>query len=503
MVLGGAGLTPADLVRVARAGQPVTIAPEGLRRMAAGRAVVEDHLRDDKPVYGLTTGLGPRVTQRLSRDLLADFSRLTILGRSNAVGPPLPPDLVRALMTARLNGLLIGGAGAAPVVAETIAAMLNAGLHPVMPSIGSVGASDLCLMAHLGLAMIGEGEIARDGARLPAKDALEKAGLNPLELGPKDGLAICNASSFSAAQAALVLHDAEEFLELAQIAAALSLEGFRGNLSPLDPRVAGARPAPGQESAAAGLRAQLSGGALTEPGAARRLQDPISLRCIAPVHGSLYAALDFLRPAVDAELNGAADNPLVLVEDGEILSTGNFQTPALALALDTLALALAQVAGLMLSRAVKLLIERLSGLPANLTTKGPTRSGLAPLLKSGEALNAEIRHLANPVPVEPRWTADGVEDDITNAPLAGKKAAEILWRLRLLCAMELIVAAQAVELARVERLGRGAAIAQAMVRRIVPRLDEDRPSGPDVERLDRDLLANGELLARLRAARGP
>jgi histidine ammonia-lyase len=381
--------------------------------------------------------------------------------------------------------------------------MLNAGLHPVMPAIGSVGASDLCLMAHLGLAMIGEGEILRGGARLPAKDALENAGLKPLELGPKDGLAICNASSFAAAQAALVLHDAEEFLELAQSAAALSLEGFRGNMSPLDPRVAGARPAPGQEMAAAGLRALLSGGALTEPGAARRLQDPISLRCIAPVHGSLYAALDFLRPAVDAELNGAADNPLVLVEDREILSTGNFQTPALALALDTLALALAQVAGLMLSRAVKLLTERLSGLPANLTTKGPTRSGFAPLLKSGEALNAEIRHLANPVPVEPRWTADGVEDDITNAPLAGKKAAEILARLRLLCAMELIVAAQAVELAKVERLGRGGAIAQAMVRRIVPPLDEDRPTGADVERVDRDLLANGELLARLRAARGP
>jgi histidine ammonia-lyase len=156
LVLSGAGLTPADLARIARAGRPVAIAPEGLRRMAAGRAVVEDHLRDDRPVYGLTTGLGSRVTHRLSRDVLADFSRLTILGRSTAVGPPLPPDLVRALMAARLNGLLTGGSGAAPAVAETIAAMLNAGLHPVMPAIGSVGASDLCLMAHLGLAMIGD-----------------------------------------------------------------------------------------------------------------------------------------------------------------------------------------------------------------------------------------------------------------------------------------------------------------------------------------------------------
>jgi histidine ammonia-lyase len=477
---------------VARKGRRVAIAPEAAARLAASRAVVEAHFDDDKPVYGLTTGLGPRVTHRLSRD---EASALTVLGRSVALGPPLPDEVVRALMVVRLNGLLAGGAGCNPVVAERLADWINAGLLPVIPSIGSIGAGDLCLMAHLGLGLIGEGEARLAGETLTASEGLGRAGLAPLDLGPKDGLAICNASSASAGMAALALADAEDLIATAQIAAALSLEGFRGNLTPIDPRVTAARPQPGQAWAAEGLRALLAESLLLEPGAARRLQDPISLRCIAPVHGSLRAALDFARPAVDAELNGAADNPLVLTDDGEILSTGNFQTPLLALSLDTLSQAVAQVAALSLGRSSKLLLERLSGLPANLSPRGPSRSGFAPLLKTGEALVGEIRHLALPVPVEPRWAGEGVEDELTNAPLAARKAADALMRLRLLLAIELTVAAQAAELAKPERLGRGPAKALELVREVMPALDDDRALGSQVARLERELLTSGRLLA--------
>ena len=282
----------------------------------------------------------------------------------------------------RLNGLLSGGSGADPGVAEALADLLNAGLIPAIPSIGSIGAGDLCVLAHLGLAMIGEGAFLVGGQRVPAAEALAAAGLAPLAPGPKDGLAICNATAFASARAALVLVDATRLLESAQVAAAMSLEGFRANLSPLDPRVAAARPAPGQVQAAEGLRRLLEGGALSEPGAARRLQDPISLRCVAQVHGSLIAALDFARPAVAAEINGAGDNPLVLADDDEILSSGNFHTPALAIALETLGQALAQTAALSVARSVRLLVERHSGLPANLTRHGPTQSGFAPLTAS-------------------------------------------------------------------------------------------------------------------------
>jgi len=494
LALTGAKLTPEAVAQIARQSRKVAISPEARERLAASRAVVERHLEEDRPVYGLTTGLGQRVTHRLSRDDMAAFSLRTVLGRSVAVGPPLAAEVVRALMAVRLNGLLAGGSGAAPEVAETLAAWLNAGLQPIIPGIGSIGAGDLCLMAHLGLGLIGEGQVQFQGEAMAAAEGLAQAGLEALVLGPKDGLAICNASSASARQAALAIADAESALALAQLAAALSLEGFRGNLSPLDPRMSAARPQPGQAWAAETLRDLLSGGLLFEPGAARRLQDPISLRCIAPVHGSLRAVIDFARPTVEAELNGAADNPLVLVEDDEILSTGNFQTPLLALAMDGLAQGLAQVASLSLSRSGKLLLERLSGLPANLSPHGPSRSGYAPLLKAGEALMAEIRHLANPVPVEPRWAADGVEDDLTNAPLAARKAADAVARLRLLLAMELAIAVQAVELAAPARLGPAVTTAMEAVREVVPPLDEDRALSPDIAALDELLLANGALL---------
>ena len=497
LALNGDGLSFAALAAVARDHRPVAIDPTAAARMAASRAVVERYVDENRPAYGLTTGLGPRVSHRLSRDEMADFSRLTVLGRAVALGEPLPEPVVRAAMTVRLNGLLAGGAGASPRIAESLAAMLNAGLHPVVPSSGSVGASDLCLMAHIALAVIGEGEVTLAGRRLPAVDALAEVGLAPFELAPKDGLAICSASSVSAARAALVVHDAQGLLDLAQASAALTLEGFRANLSPFDPRVSTARPQPGQAWAAEGLLALLKGSLLLESGNARRLQDPISLRCIAPVHGCLHEAIAFARPAVEAEVNGRADNPLVLPEDDEIISTGNFLTPLLALSLDTLTQAVAQVAALSLGRAAKLLLEPLSGLPSALTRHGQGRSGYAPLLKTAEALVSEIRHLALPVPAEARWVGNGVEDEVTNAPLAAAKAEQALEKLRLVLAIELAVATEAIDLAAPQRLGQAPAIVHEAVRAVVPPLDEDRALSPDVTRLDETLLANGALLRKL------
>lgn len=493
LILTGSDLTPEAVVAVARDRRKVGLADSARSATAAARAVVERYLAEDRPAYGLTTGLGPRVVERVPHEELAAFSRITVLGRAQAVGAPLPAEAVRAAMLVRANGLARGGAGAQPAVAEALVAALNAGVHPVVPSIASVGASDLCLMAHIGLGLIGEGEAEHEGLRRPAADALARAGLAPLELGPKDGLAICSANAVSAGQAALVLHDAGRLLAQADLAAALSMEGFRANLSPLDPRVAAARPAPGQAESAGRLRAFLSGGVLTEPGAARRVQDPLSFRCVSQVHGSLAAALAFAAPAVAAELNGAGDNPLVLPDTGEMLSTGNFHTPALALAFDALGLALSQVANLAVNRMERLLTERLSALPTGLTRRNMTRVGMGAATKAMEALAAEIRHLANPVSVDQRAGADNVEDDTTNAAYAVAKAARMIERLRLLVAFELIAGAQAVELAGVERLGQGTRAAYSAVRALVAPIDEDRPLGGDVERVAQELLAGGAL----------
>ena len=481
--LTGKDLAPSDIIAIARQNGPVELAPEALARLARARHVVEDHLARDEPVYGLNTGLGARVGHRLDPDALAEYSRLTVLGRSNAVGERLPRDVVRATMAVRLNGILLGGAGVRPAVAEALTATLNAGFHPVMPSIGSIGAGDLCVLANMARSLIGDGEAEFEGTVLPAREALKKAGLDALSLGPKDGLALCNASAYSGGLAALFYHDAEVLHAQAQKAAALSMEGFRANLSPLDPRCVDARPAPGQQRAATQILELLNGSDLREPGAARRLQDPVSLRCVAQIHGSAMAALAFLRPALDAEVNGAGDNPLVLPGEDEILSTGNFHTPALALGLETASQGFAHLAAASASRCARLLTNRFTDLPDNLTTAGPGRSGFAPLSKVLETLVQEIRFLAQPAPQEQRWGVDGVEDDVNATPLSAKKARDLLQRLRYVLAIELMIAAQAVDLRDGIRLGKGTEETHRSVRANVPALGDDRAHGPDVERL--------------------
>lgn len=504
--LTGHGLTPGAIASVARERIPVALHPDAIVRIEAGRAVVERYLVEGREAYGLTTGLGARVGVRVSEEALADFSLHTIRGRANAVGPRLPSDAVRAAMLVRANGMAGGGSGARPAVAQALVDLLNANVEPVVPGIGSVGAGDLCVLAHIGLALIGEGEAhigeteLGESVLLPAREALARAGLDPLALAPKDGLALINATSASAACGALALHDARELLEAAQVAAALALEGFRGNLTSIDPRVAAARRAPGQTACAAGLRELLAGGALLQPGAARRLQDPLSFRCISQVHGSLAAALDLLEAALEPELNGAGDNPLVLVEDGEIVSTGNFHAPALALAADAVALGLAQVGNLTVARSARLLVEPLTGLAANLAAPGTSGAGLAPLLKVADALAGELVHAAAPTCIDTRGGSDAVEDDSTGSLLAVRRLATMLERLRLLIALQLIVAARAVELARPEPLGRGTAAAYAVVSELVEPLSADRPLGVDIERVAVEALASGRLLASVRAA---
>jgi histidine ammonia-lyase len=498
--LTGHGLALESIVSVARERAPVALHPAAVARIEAGRAVVERYLDEGREAYGLTTGLGARVEVRVSGEALADVSLQTIRGRANAVGPRLPADAVRAAMLVRANGIARGGSGARPAVAEALVALLNAGIEPVVPGIGSTGAADLCVLAHIGLALIGEGEAELAGSVVPAREALERAGLAPLALAPKDGLALINATAASAACGALALHDARELLDAAQIAAALAFEGFRANLTSIDPRVAAARPAPGQAESAAGLRALLAGGALTAPGAARRLQDPLSFRCVSQVHGSLAAALELLAAALEPELNGAGDNPLVLPEDGEIVSTGNFHAPALALAADAVALGLAQVANLGVARSARLLVEPLTGLPANLAAPGSSGAGLAPLLKVADALAGELVHAAAPTCLDARGGSDAVEDDSTGSLLAVRRLARMLERFRLLVALQLVVAARAVELARPEPLGRGTAAANAVMSGLVEALTDDRPLGADVERVASEALASGRLLAAVRSA---
>jgi len=476
--LDGAGLTIDALVRVAQ-GAPVVLAPEGLDRMRTARAVIDRAVAEGRPVYGVTTGLGARATEVLDAASLAAFSVQTLRGRAQAIGAPEPAARTRAGLAVRLNTLLTGLSGASPRLADHIAACLNAGLTPVTGEIGSVGPSDLVVNATVGLALIGEGWMHGPAGPVPAAQALAAAGIAPLALGPRDGLALAGHCGPSAGTAALAHAATATVLGAAQAAAALSLEGFRATLAPLSPVALQAKPLPGQQIAAADLTRCLQCSALWTPGTARRLQDPLSLRHIAQIHGALFLALEQAERVIGIELNGASDNPVVDPATGAIVPTGAYYTAELALVCEMACRAVLAVAMAQLARITRLLDPRLSGLPAFLAPERASSNGFAPLIKTAEALVAEIAHAAQPPAVWPSLSALGVEDTLTTAPVAARALARVADHLAQLTALELIVAAQAVELAgRSDELGRPLAHLHQGVRRIVPPLVEDGPLSP-------------------------
>jgi len=497
VVLRGRGLDLPAVLRVARDGAPVELAPEARAAVEAASQTVERLVaRGDRPLYGITTGTGANLDTPLAPDDVAAFQRRLLLSHSVAIGPRFPADVVRAILVARANALAAGGGGVRLGLVEALVGLLNAGVHPMVPSRGSVGTSDLGPLSHLGLALLGLGEVEHRGERLSGAEGLRRAGLAPLALGPKDALALVNANGAAVGHAALVCWDAAAALESATVAAALAYEGFRAVVSPLDARVSAAHPAPGQAGVAARMRWLLDGSALWGPGAARRTQDPISFRSVPQVHGAASTMVDAARGSVELELNAAADNPLVVPADDALLSNGNFHIAGLALAFDALGLALAQVATLATQRTIRAMSDAFSGLPRFLTPHPGRHTGFGTLQKTLVALAAEIRHLAHPASLDFFPVAEGQEDHATMAPLAVRKTAELVARLRELVAIELIAAAQAVDLRGSPALGRGTRAAYAAVRAVVPRLDEDRVLGPDVEAVA-ELLASGRLLPAL------
>jgi histidine ammonia-lyase len=362
--------------------------------------------------------------------------------------------------------------------------MLNKGVHPLVPSIASVGESDLAAVSHAMLPLIGAGEAELGGKSVDGAEAMRRAAIKPVALGPKDGIALVSANSASLGLGALALHDAAIVLAAQRAAMALSLEGFRGHLDPFDPRLARLRAAPGQAEAAAAVLALLKGGALMKPGAARRVQDPLSFRCFPSVHGAAMAALASARSVLEAELNGSGDNPAVLADDGDMIMTGNFDITALVLEFERLGQALAQTAILAAQRVAKMQSASLTDLPRFLSPRGAMHAGLAGLGKVASALESDIRHLAQPCSLLVLPTADGVEDYATMAPRVVAKTRAIVEKLATIAGIELMVAAQAVDLRKGIALGGGTAGVQAAVRGAVAMLTEDRPATPDIEALD-------------------
>ncbi|MCK6451647.1 MAG: aromatic amino acid lyase, partial [Alphaproteobacteria bacterium] len=469
--------------RVAQGGGAVALAEAARARVRAARAVVERFAAGQRPIYGLNTGLGANLKHRLTPDQITAFQTQFVVGRAIGVGEPLPAATVRAAMLARANAMALGGAGVSPAVLDLLLALLNRGVTPVVPRWGSIAAGDLGLLAHIALVAIGRGEAEYQGRVMPGEAALAAAGLDAAVLGPKDGLALCNANALSAGMAALALARARRVLDLSERAAALSFEGYAANPAIFDARLAEARAAAGQIAAAARFRDLVAGSSLHDPGAARSIQDALSFRCLSQVHGPAADALGRAVAACELELNSAAENPLVLVEDAEMLSTGNFHVAALALAGDALAMALAMVAAMAVGRVVKLMQAELTGLERYLTPVGGAAAGFVPAQKTAVALYGEIRHAANPASLDQFAVSETVEDHSAQAPLVYAKLDRQLDALERLVALEMLAAAQAVDLRKPARLGRGTAALHTAIRAAVPMLEEDREIGPDVERV--------------------
>ena len=472
-----------DLVAVARDRATIALTADVEPRLAAARTIVEAQTARGAPVYGLTTGLGAAVDTALAPADIAAFQTRAIEARAVAVGPYLSVEAVRATLFARLAGLAQGASGITPGLVRTIRDMLNRGVHPLARETGSLGQADLAILAELFLPFAGAGVAIYEDETLPGIAALHRAGITPARLGPKDGIGLINASSYSVGMAALAIHDLRLALDALTVAGALSLEAFRANLSPLDPRLVALRPAPGQAAMSAHLLTLLDGGDLAEPGRARRLQDPLSFRCLAPVHGWASLRLADAAEAVEADLSGAGDSPAVLVEDGAMLSSVGFDTTAIALSLEALGQAAAHCAAPSVFRVVKLMSPAVSDLPRFLTRRGGSRAGYATAAKTAAALEAEIRRLALPYGPMTAPVADGIEDYAPMTPRIACKTGDIAASLARLAAVELTVAAAAIDLREGIRLGAGTGGAYRFVRDHAPAFDDDRPTGGEFEAL--------------------
>jgi histidine ammonia-lyase len=441
-----------ELLDVVR-GAPVELGPDARSRIIASRAVVDDALASGEPVYGLSTGVGHMKDVRLSDEELRTQQEMLVMTHAGGVGRPLSTELVRAAIMARLNGLARGGSGVSPAAADMLVAMLNAGVHPIVPLTGSVGAGDLSQMASVALVAIGKGTAELDGEVLPGAEALRRARIEPLMLGPKDGLGLMSANGISIGHGAVVVARIARAAEAADVAVSLSLEATGGNPSTTLPVVGRAKPYAGQIEAARSIRAALEGSYLLDGGASRSVQDALSFRVAPQVHGALREVMAFARRSVEIELNSMSDNPLVSVDHGTMVHNGNFHPIVLALAFDAVRVGLAHVGQLCERRMSHLwdaFFENLAA-PRERPSAGstsrvhertkavPASPGLS-LRYPAAAVFSELKQLAAPATMDSPPLDIGTEDHGTGAPLSVRKADEAVRILEDLIVIELLMA---------------------------------------------------------------
>ncbi|HSL75451.1 MAG TPA: histidine ammonia-lyase [Candidatus Limnocylindrales bacterium] len=519
IVLTGADLSIDDVEAVARRDAPATLDDDARGRMQEARDVIETLVAEGQVVYGVTTGFGDLATTFIPAEQTGRLQENLLMSHATGIGAPFAREVVRAMLLLRANTLALGHSGCRPLIVDRLLEMLARGIHPVVPEQGSLGASgDLAPLAHLALPLIGRATVEVDGRQVPAADALSSAGLEPLRLEAKEGLALLNGTQMMGALAALFLADADRLVRTASVAAALSVEALLGTDVAFAAAYQLARPHPGQVAVAAEMRHLLRDSGLQQAhhGSAHKVQDPYSLRCVPQVHGAVRDALDHLRRVLDIELNSATDNPLVfpgggVADDGalatgggRVISGGNFHGEPLALALDYAKLAVAELGSISERRTALLVDPRLNGgLPAFLATSPGVESGMMIYQYTAAALASEHKVLAHPASVDSIPTSANQEDHVSMGSIAARHARTVLKGVERIIGIELVVAAQALDLRRAAMAGQngdrapdpGAGVAEAhrRIRARIARLDADREPGPDLQSAF-ELVSDGALV---------
>jgi histidine ammonia-lyase len=491
--IDGETLTIEDVVEVAYGRAKVSIPEPVKARVNRSRQVLEELLEKGETIYGVNTGFGALSNTIIPREKARQLQVNLIRSHASGVGKPLDKEVVRATMLLRANTLAKGYSGVRLEVLETLVEMLNRGVHPVIPAKGSVGASgDLAPLSHMTLVLMGEGEAEYKGEVLSGKEAMEKAGIKPVQLDFKEGIALNNGTQLMTAIAALNIHRAENLVKAAEIAAALSMEALHGVIDALDEKIHKARPHLGQAVTAKNLIELVAGSRLVRRGREAmacmgRPHDAYSIRCAPQVLGAARDAVAYARRIVEIEMNSATDNPLVFPNEGVCLSGGNFHGQPISLAMDMLGIALTMVGNLSERRIARLLDENLNnGLPAFLippqVEKG-LNSGLMTAQYTAAALASENKILAHPACVDSIPTSANFEDFVSMGTTAAQKATQILENTEYIIAIELLCAAQAIDIRGPEKLGKRTRKAYTIIRKIAPPVREDRPLNKDIENI--------------------
>ena len=497
LLIGARRLTIEDVLSVAVGGRKVGLSKDARRRVEKSRSVLEAFLDSGRIMYGVNTGFGRFAEVNISPQEIRSLQRNVVLSHAAGVGDPLSDEVVRAVLLLKANALAAGYSGVRPVVVETLLQMLNAGVHPVIPSKGSVGASgDLAPLSHMSLVLLGLGKARVGGKTMDGKRAMTQYNIPLLDLEAKEGLALMNGTQVMTAVGVFALDRARNLFGCGDVIGAMSVEALSGSAIPFDERIHSVRGQKGQMMVAANFRSLLEGSEILTERPVRRVQEGYSLRCIPQVHGAGRDVLGFVRSILEREVNGVTDIPLVFAQDGEVLSGGNFHGEPIGLAMDSLGVAVSSLAGISERRIACLMDSSTSGLPGFLVTEQGLHSGFMLAQITAAALVSENKGLAHPASVDSIPTSANQEDYVSMGMRAANKALQILENAENVLAVELLCSCQGVELRRPLKPALALQNVLSAFRQEVPHLDADRVLASDIEKANA-FIRSGEWMRAL------